>query len=73
MSANMYNWSVDLRQFKKHKKQFAIWKLEQMVNFGLQNKEKISKVQFKKYQRFLNLDDKKREYLLWLLWPQKLF
>lgn len=65
----MYNWSVDLKQLKKHKKQFAIWKLEQMVNFGLQDKEKIDKAQFKKYRRFLNLDDKKREYLLWLLWP----
>ncbi|MEK9158441.1 MAG: hypothetical protein AAB673_00355 [Patescibacteria group bacterium] len=58
-----------MKQLKKHKKQFAIWKLEQMVNFGLQDKEKIDKAQFKKYRRFLNLDDKKREYLLWLLWP----
>ena len=38
----MYNWSVDVKKLRKNKEKYAIWKLEQMVNFGL-NGEKIDK------------------------------
>ncbi|MFH1412552.1 MAG: hypothetical protein ABIG10_00785 [bacterium] len=66
----MYNWSVDTKQLKKDKKQYTIWKLEQMVNFGL-NKEKINEKELKKYWPLLHLDPKKKKYLQFLLWPQK--
>lgn len=67
----MYNWAVDIKKLKSDKKQYAIWKLEQMVNFGLQEKEKINKRDLKKFWLQLNLDVNKKKYLSWLLWPQK--
>ncbi|MEK7643923.1 MAG: hypothetical protein AAB390_01320 [Patescibacteria group bacterium] len=66
----MYNWTVDTKQLKKDKKQYAIWKLEQMVNFGL-NGEKLNKANLKKYWSELNLDPKKKKYLSLILWPSK--
>lgn len=63
----MYNWSTDTRQLKKDKEQYAIWKLEQLVNFGLAD-EKIDKKQLKKYWGVLRLDPKKKQYLEFLLW-----
>ncbi|TAN33828.1 hypothetical protein EPN28_01140 [Patescibacteria group bacterium] len=66
----MYNWSVDTKQLKKDKKQYAIWRLEQLVNFGL-GKEKLSKIQLKKYWPQLHLDPKKKRFLSFLLWPSK--
>ena len=38
----MYNWSTDTQVLKKNPSKFAIWKLEQQINFGLNN-EKIDK------------------------------
>ncbi len=66
----MYNWSVKTSELKKDKKQYAIWRLEQMVNFGL-NKEKIRKGELKKYWSRLRLDSQKKKYLEFLLWPRK--
>ena len=66
----MYNWTVDIKQLKKDKKQFAIWKLEQLVNFGL-NGEKLNKADLKKYWSKLDLDPKKKKYLSLILWPAK--
>ncbi len=67
----MYHWSVDVKQFKKRNpKQFAIWRLEQLVNFGLQG-EKISKKDLKKHWGKLYLDPKKKTYLASILWPEK--
>ena len=68
----MYNWAVDIKTLKKDKKQYAIWRLEQMVNFGL-GKEKLDRRQLKKYWPLLDLDPKKKEYLKFLLWPLKRF
>lgn len=68
----MYNWAVDLKKLKKDKKQYAIWRLEQMVNFGL-GKEKLDRRQLKRYWSLLDLDPQKKEYLKFLLWPPKRF
>lgn len=65
----MYNWSVDEKQLKKDKNKYAIWQLEQTVNFGL-GKVKLNKSQLKKYWKDLHLDPKKKKYLKFLLWPQ---
>ena len=56
----MYNWNVDTTQLKKDKNQYAIWKLEQMVNFGL-NGKKLSMTDLKKHWPKLNLDLKKKK------------
>jgi hypothetical protein len=65
----MHNWSTDTNELKKDKKQYAIWRLEQMVNFGLGGK-KISREELKKYWNFLSLDPHKKQYLKMILWPK---
>mgnify|MGYP003394115028 CR=1 FL=1 len=66
----MHNWSVDTIELRKDKKQYAIWRLEQMVNFGLDRK-KISREEIKKYWRILDLDLSKKKYLKMILWPKR--
>ena len=66
----MYNWSTDIKKFKRHKKKYRIWEIEQMINFGLQNK-KLNKDELKKIWPELDIDELKKNYLAWLLWPQK--
>ena len=67
----MYNWSIDEKRFKARNKQaHAIWKLEQMVNFGLAEGEKIPVSQLKKYWPKLNLD-RNRSRLLEILLHEK--
>lgn len=66
----MQNWSVDTKELKKDKEKYAIWRLEQMVNFGL-GKEKLSARELKKYWNKLYLDPKKKKYLATILWPKQ--
>ncbi len=47
---------------KKNKEQYAIWKIEQMVNFGL-NGEKIKQEELLKYWLKLNIDPARRRFL----------
>jgi hypothetical protein len=66
----MHNWSTDTTQLKKSPEKYKIWKLEQLVNFGL-NKEKISKENLKKYWNKLTIDPAKKKFLHLILWPKK--
>ncbi|MFA6393680.1 MAG: hypothetical protein WCW25_02300 [Patescibacteria group bacterium] len=66
----MYNWSVDTTELKKDKNQYAVWRLEQMVNFGLGGK-KVKRKELKKYWKVISLDPLKRKYLKMLLWPEQ--
>lgn len=66
----MYNWSVDINELKKDKEKYAVWRLEQMVNFGLGD-EKINREELKKYWPLLNLDPKRKKFLSFILWPKK--
>jgi len=65
----MYNWSTDITRLKKDKKAYTIWRLEQMVNFGL-GKEKIRAEELKENWNKLNLDPLKKNFLKMLLWPK---
>lgn len=58
----MRNWSTDIKKLKKNREKFAIWKLEQMVNFGLGGK-KIKKSELKKHWKIINIDPAKRKFL----------
>ena len=40
----MKNWSTNTKKLKQNKDKFAVWKLEQLVNFGL-GKEKIQELE----------------------------
>jgi hypothetical protein len=35
----MCNWGVDTKRLKKDKKVWEKWRLEQMINFGLNNRK----------------------------------
>lgn len=58
----MKNWSTDTKKLRKNKEKFAIWRLEQLVNFGLGGK-KIKKSELKKYWKVINIDPFKRKFL----------
>jgi len=63
----MKNWSTDTKRLLMDPKKYTIWKLEQMINFGLDGEklpEKILKDNFNK----LNIDSLKKEFLKKLLW-----
>ncbi|MBI1984596.1 MAG: hypothetical protein HYS60_00595 [Candidatus Wildermuthbacteria bacterium] len=62
----MYNWSTDENKLKKDKHAYAIWKLEQMVNFGL-NGKKLKTGELRKYWKELNLDPSRKQFLKLLL------
>jgi len=66
----MRNWSTDVTELKKDKEKYAVWCLEQTVNFGLGN-EKLSSRLLKKYWNLLNIDPDKKKYLEMLLWGGK--
>lgn len=62
----MYNWSTDTKKLSKYPEKYAIWKLEQLINFGL-NGQKLNLTELKKYFSKLNIDRQKRKYLAYLL------
>lgn len=62
----MYNWSVDENKLKNDKEKYTIWKLEQLVNFGL-NGEKINAKELKKYWSKVQLDPARKRFLGLLL------
>ena len=63
----MYNWSTDEKTLSKDKEKHAIWKIEQMVNFGL-NGEKINAADLSKYWSKLNIDPSRKKFLNLLLY-----
>lgn len=62
----MNNWSTNTKKLAKYPEKFAIWKLEQLINFGLDG-QKLKTKELKKYFPKLNIDPQKRKYLDFLL------
>jgi hypothetical protein len=62
----MYNWSTDEKNLQQEPERYAIWKLEQLLNFGL-NGEKISEVELRIYENKLQLDGARRKLVSLLL------
>ena len=66
----MYNWSTDEEAMKKADPEgYEIWRLEQMINYGLKLGEKLPEFKVRKYWDRLALDPIKKDYLAFLLWP----
>lgn len=65
----MYNWSVNTTELKKDKEKYTIWRLEQLINFGL-NGEKLSTKLIKKYWDKLKIDPSYRKVLKFWLWKK---
>jgi hypothetical protein len=62
----MYNWSTDTSKLNKNPEKYIIWKLEQMINYGLDG-EKINKEELRKYWEKITIDPQKRRVLAsWL-------
>ena len=66
----MYNWNTDTVILKKHPEQYTIWKLEQLINYGLDG-ERLSTKLLKKYWDKIRIDPRKRALLSFLLWPKQ--
>lgn len=64
----MKNWSTDTKRLEKNENIFTKWKLEQMINFGLDD-EKLPEKQVRKHFNKLNIDPLKKIFLKHLLWP----
>ncbi len=62
----MYNWSVNTKKLRQTPSQYAIWKLESLINFGL-NGKKINKKNLIKNLPKLSLDPDKKNFLNFLL------
>ena len=61
----MYNWSTDITKFKS-REAYEIWKLESLINFGL-NGEKIDLKLLIKYWDKLYLDPQSKKTLEFLI------
>ncbi len=68
----MYNWSVDEEYMKKFPKKYRLWKLEQMISYGLDG-EKLDKKKVIANWSYLKkrLDPDRRKFLEFLLWPKQ--
>lgn len=65
----MKNWSTDTTEFKKDKDAYQIWRLEQLINYGLDGEKLDQKIVLKYWDR-LQLDPEDKRFLTFLLWPQ---
>ncbi|MBI2049468.1 hypothetical protein HYT32_00940 [Candidatus Roizmanbacteria bacterium] len=65
----MYNWSTDTAKLKRNNEKYTIWKLTQMINYGL-DEEKLQKKTLIKYWTQIkdNIDPYKRRVLEYLIW-----
>ena len=62
MKTENKHWSVDETELKKDPERYAIWRLEQRINFGL-GELKINKAELKKYWDKIDIDPFKRKAL----------
>lgn len=66
----MINWSTDEKKFKKdNPKEYRIWRLTQLINYGLDG-EKLNTSEVKKSWSVIKnkIDESTKNYLQYLLW-----
>lgn len=63
----MRNWSTDEEALKTDPEAYTIWKLEQLINFGLEEGEKISEQELRQYWDKIDVDSHRRMFLRLLL------
>ncbi len=64
----MKNWSTDTTRLQKNPEALVIWKLEQMVNFGLDKGERINEQQLRQHFHKLQIDPDRRKLFELLLY-----
>lgn len=62
MKITQKHWSVDETELKKDSVAYAIWRLEQRINFGV-GEEKLDRTELKKYWNKIDIDPAKRRAL----------
>ncbi len=67
----MKNWSVDTSRFKENSREYEIWQLEQLLNFGLSEGETLDRKQLEKYLSVLAIDSDTRNFLEYVLYGKK--
>jgi len=67
----MRNWSTDTERLQTDQEKYAIWKLEQLLNYGLYEGEKIERALLEKYMPVLNIDNDTRKLLEYMLYGKK--
>ncbi len=67
----MYNWSIDIKKLSKNPEKFTVWRLEQLINFGLDG-EKLDRKELKHLWPLIKnqLDPYKKRALEYLLWER---
>lgn len=65
----MYNWNIDIAKLKENPEKLIIWRLEQMINYGL-DEEKLNRKEVVRFWDKIkdNLDPYKRRAIEYLLW-----
>lgn len=65
----MYNWSVDESYLKKFPKKYRLWRLEQMLSYGLDGQKIKKKELLDNWELLKNrLDPQRKRFLEFLLW-----
>lgn len=70
----MWNWSIDEKTFKKkHPKEYRLWRLIQLINYGLDEGEKLDREEIiKAWPKIKDeLDENKSLYIKYLIWGIK--
>ena len=68
---SMRNWSTNIKRLQTDSDKFSIWQLEQQLNFGLREGEKIERTLLEKYLPILNIDQDTRNFMEFLLYGKK--
>ena len=69
----MFNWNVDEERFKKEDPEgYKLWRLVQLINYGLDEKEKLDKNELKQVWPKIKeeIDPYKRRFFEYLLWDR---
>ena len=67
----MWNWSTDEKKFKKENpKEYRLWRIVQLINYGLDEGEKLNREEVKKAWPKIKdrLDPYARRAMEYLLW-----
>jgi hypothetical protein len=67
----MRNWSTDTKRLEQNKEDYEKWRLEQQLNYGLEDGEKLDRALVEKYLPVLNIDSDTRDFLNFVLYDEK--
>jgi len=67
----MRNWSTNTKNLQENPEKYSIWQLEQLLNYGLKEGEKIERNLLEKYLPVLNIDKDTRNLLEYMLYGKK--